>query len=111
MASRPLPIDTTDDGSIRYGNSPILKLPRGILITTSPVPTYHRLACQIRELVLGGAFAIDEQLPPEGQIAEHLHISRSTVRQALGRLEQDRLIRREHGRGTFVNRITVPVDP
>ena len=45
-----------------------------------------------------------ERLPPERHLAESLGVSRMTVRQALGELERDGLLRRVVGRagGTFV---------
>ena len=72
-------------------------------MTPSPIPAYHRLACQIRQLLDRGALRPGEQLPSEHQIAEHLHVSRPTVRRALQQLQQSDLISREQGKGTFVN--------
>ena len=46
----------------------------------------------------------DGALPSESDIAERLSVSRATVRDALGRLESDRIIIRRHGSGTYVNR-------
>jgi GntR family transcriptional regulator len=43
-----------------------------------------------------------EQLPPEADLAAQLGISRPTLREALFNLEQDRIIVRKHGVGTFV---------
>lgn len=86
----------------QHRSSPIIKLSRGSLVSSSPVPAYHRLEVQIRELIERGAFEPNEQLPSEYAIADHLHVSRPTVRQALKRLEKAHLIRREHGNGTFV---------
>lgn len=44
-----------------------------------------------------------KKLPPEHIIAENLGVSRVTVRKSLTDLEQEGLIFRVHGRGTFVN--------
>jgi DNA-binding GntR family transcriptional regulator len=93
--------DRRDAG--RYRSSPVIKLPRELLISHSPVPAYHRLATQLRELIDRGAFQPGEQLPSEERIAEHLHVSRPTVRHALQELERARLIRRRAGVGTFVD--------
>lgn len=43
------------------------------------------------------------KLPPENTIAQNYGVSRVTVRRALDELEQEGLIIRIHGRGTFVN--------
>jgi GntR family transcriptional regulator len=45
----------------------------------------------------------DGSLPSEAEIAEQLQVSRTTVREALSRLERDRIIIRRHGSGTYVN--------
>ena len=42
-------------------------------------------------------------LPSEAEIAERLAVSRATVRDALARLEQDHVVIRRHGAGTYVN--------
>jgi GntR family transcriptional regulator len=41
-------------------------------------------------------------LPSESELCRNLGISRSTVRQAIGALEDERLVVRKQGRGTFV---------
>lgn len=90
-------------GAGHHRSSPVMKLPRDLLMTSSAIPVYHRLAGHLRDLIVGGAFAAAEQLPPEQAIAEHLFVSRPTVRHALHQLSREHLLRRVHGRGTFVN--------
>ena len=46
-----------------------------------------------------------DQLPTEHALCEEFSVSRETVRAALGTLEQDGLIERARGRGTFVARL------
>ena len=89
----------TDDA---HRSPPVIGVPRDALMTYSPVPTYHRLAQQIRELIDRGELRASERLPSEQRIADHLHVSRPTVRHALKVLERDGLVRRVHGNGTFV---------
>jgi len=45
----------------------------------------------------------NSKLPPENVISQNYGVSRVTVRRALDELEQEGLIIRIHGRGTFVN--------
>jgi GntR family transcriptional regulator len=53
-------------------------------------------------LVEGGTYQPGEQLPSEAQLAAQLGISRPTLREALLNLEQEGIIIRKHGVGTFV---------
>ena len=50
------------------------------------------------------------KLPSERQLADKYELSRTTVRSALNELEVTGLIRRVHGKGTFVNRIDLNSD-
>lgn len=56
----------------------------------------------IKDLIVQGQF-IDGRVPPEMELAELLGVSRTTVREALGRLEMEGTISRRQGSGTFVN--------
>ena len=48
------------------------------------------------------------RLPSEPKLAEELGVSRATVRDALRSLEQEGLVRRVHGSGTYVAHPRVP---
>lgn len=50
------------------------------------------------------------KLPSERQLAETYQVSRNTVRLALLNLEETGLVRRIHGKGTFVSRINLESD-
>lgn len=52
----------------------------------------------------GGAL----RLPPERELARRFGVARNTLRQALGLLEDEGLLLREVGRGTFLKRQTAP---
>lgn len=56
----------------------------------------------IKELILQGEFA-GGRIPPEMELAEVLGVSRTTIRDALSRLEMEGTISRRQGAGTFVN--------
>src|SRR3954454_11052908 len=68
-------------------------------------PLHVTIAEQLAAAIASGALAPGDRLPPERHLAESLGVSRMTVRQALGDLERDGLLRRVVGRagGTFVS--------
>lgn len=72
-----------------------------------PEPLWHQAEQAVRELIAGGTWPDGTQLPNEGKLSEILGVSRITVRHALRNLEESGLLRREHGRGTFVRSSTV----
>jgi DNA-binding FadR family transcriptional regulator len=92
-------------------------------------PEGRSAAERIRALIDGGRLAGSGRLgagrlPPERKLADSLGISRRTLRQALGLLEAEGRISRQHGRGTFatdarhasqnlvseLSRLTSPID-
>ena len=56
----------------------------------------------IQEAIRLGKFPASSQLPPEMELLQLLGISRTTLREALRILEEQRLIRKRRGLGTFV---------
>ena len=56
----------------------------------------------LRERIIRRYYAPGEQLPHEIDLAEDLGISRNTLRAALTSLEEDKLLTRIKGKGTFV---------
>jgi DNA-binding FadR family transcriptional regulator len=57
---------------------------------------------QLQQAILGGRYAPGEALPPQRALAADLGVNMATVREALGRLEQLRLVETRHGSGTHV---------
>jgi DNA-binding FadR family transcriptional regulator len=60
------------------------------------------IAARLRADILGGAYSVGDRLPPERDIARALGASRTTIRNALRLLEDDDLVRRKAGSGTYV---------
>src|SRR5262249_55960729 len=69
----------------------------------SPVPYYFQLAELLEQEIVGGRWQPGVRLPSEPGLCDRFGLSRTTVRQALSRLEQEGLIMRDKGRGTFVS--------
>lgn len=59
---------------------------------------------ELRQAILSGAYEPGSQLPTEAELVEMLGASRTVVREALRVLEEDGLIFRRHGVGTFVRK-------
>jgi GntR family transcriptional regulator len=66
------------------------------------VPLYFQLARLMREEIIRGRWPVGARISSEFELGSAHEISRTTVRQALLSLEQDGLIERVKGRGTFV---------
>jgi GntR family transcriptional regulator len=68
-------------------------------------PLHAAIAEHLMGMIVSGSLASGTRLPPERQLAATLGVSRMTVRQALGELERDGLVRRVVGRagGTFIS--------
>jgi GntR family transcriptional repressor for pyruvate dehydrogenase complex len=60
------------------------------------------LEARLSEEVLDGTFATGSLLPPERELADRYGVNRTTLRQALGRLERSGLIETRQGSGSRV---------
>jgi DNA-binding GntR family transcriptional regulator len=78
---------------------------RGLEPLRVPETLGERAATVLRERILSGAFRPGERLV-EAEIARQLGISRGPVREALGKLRAEGLVREEPRRGSFVARLT-----
>ena len=72
-----------------------------------PEPLWHQAEMALRRLIEAGEWSSGSQIPNEDRLCDLLGISRITLRHALRNLEEAGLLRREHGRGTFVRSATV----
>jgi len=72
-------------------------------IVSGPLPKHYQLTEIFRQRILNEQYEPDAQFPTEGALCREFGVSRGTVRKALEKLVQERLLRREQGRGTFVN--------
>jgi GntR family transcriptional regulator len=82
------------------------------LVRRNTQAIYVQIAESLAQQIRSGDLQIGDRLPPERQLAEELGVSRMTVRQALALLEEQGLIERLPGVGSFVckPKIEQPVD-
>ncbi len=59
---------------------------------------------ELRAAIEDGTYSHNQRLPAERDLAVHYGASRTTVREALSQLEDERLVIRKVGSGTFINR-------
>ncbi len=72
------------------------------LDVTDSRPLYAQLAETIREFIRDQGIASGSLLPTESELMKRFGASRTTVRQAIQRLEDSGLVRKIQGKGTFV---------
>jgi len=77
-----------------------MRLAKGSL---SPLPLYFKVMTELRDNIMSGIWNRGFQLPGEVDLARRLGVSVITIRQALGRLSEEGLIRRERAKGTYVS--------
>ncbi len=79
--------------------------PEFVAVRGTPVglPLYRRIAHSLAGMIHSGELLAQAQLPTEARLAEEWRAARMTVRHALALLEQEGLIYRRHGVGTFVS--------
>ena len=65
-------------------------------------PKHERLRDHLVDAMMSGRLTPGESLPSERQLAETLGVAYTTIRQAMASLENEGLIRRVQGKGTFV---------
>jgi GntR family transcriptional regulator len=65
-------------------------------------PVYRQVAEKITWRIRTGAYAI--RLPAERALAEELGVAYGTVRHAVEVLQDEGILRKVHGRGTFIVR-------
>jgi GntR family transcriptional regulator len=70
---------------------------------SSHIPYYAQLSALLKAQINAGTWQPGEQIPGEPELCKIYAISRTVVRQALDELEQEKLIQRRKGKGTFVS--------
>jgi GntR family transcriptional regulator len=69
-----------------------------------PLPYHAQVREALRARILDGTYLPEQQMPSEHEMTALFGVSRITVRQALNDLQNEGLIYRLHGKGTYVSR-------
>ncbi|MDE3076981.1 MAG: GntR family transcriptional regulator [Chloroflexota bacterium] len=71
-------------------------------------PRSRRVYAALKGRIAAGAIVAGSKLPPHTELATEFGVSPVTMRQVLARLEEEGLVSREQGRGTFVHAPAMP---
>jgi GntR family transcriptional regulator len=77
-------------------------LPYTVVDPHSPIPLYHQVYLDLRQMIQRGLIPPGGTLPAELEICQAYGVGRQTIRQAIARLVDDDMVERFAGRGTFV---------
>jgi len=70
------------------------------------------VAERLQEQIISGAYKLEQQLPTEPELMKEFGVGRSSIREAIRKLENIGTVRVQQGVGTFVaskNTVTVPL--
>lgn len=65
-------------------------------------PLYIKISETLKKEISGGIYGAGDLLPTEDELEERFSASRTTIRNAVGKLERDGLVYRRQGKGTIV---------
>ena len=66
------------------------------------IPLYQQLYDLLLDQIRSGVYPPGSKIPSEEELCKTYDLSRVTVRNALGRLVDDNILVKRHGKGTFV---------
>ncbi|WP_301108630.1 GntR family transcriptional regulator [Sporosarcina sp.] len=73
-----------------------------MFVKKDPRHLYIQVIERLKQDIQSGLFQRHERLPSEAKLSEMLGVSRATLREALRVLEEEKVIYKKHGVGTFV---------
>jgi GntR family transcriptional regulator len=82
----------------RYNNATMQPLDRN-----GSIPLVYQLGEAIRNKIVRGEYRLGQPIPTEDQLQKIYGVSRTTVRLALAKLVNEGYVRRQQGKGTYVN--------
>lgn len=73
------------------------------LVRENVTSLYDQIAGTLRGEIENGSFEPSGKLPSEAELSERFGVSRVTVRLAIGKLADEKLVERKQGKGTFAS--------
>jgi GntR family transcriptional regulator len=67
----------------------------------NPTPRYYRIYRLLKQAMESGQFPAEQAIPSENALASHYKVSRLTIRRSLELLQNEGLIQRRQGSGTY----------
>src|SRR3954467_4184650 len=89
------------DTRLNRASSPKARTPLRVNVASDD-PLYLQVVRALKDEIVRGVFPVGSQLPTEEELCERFSVSRYTVREALRRLRDDRLVASRRGAGTIV---------
>ncbi len=77
---------------------------RAKAVPSEPMPLYHRVYLLLRQSIVEGEWRPDMAMPGEHELASRHGVSRITIRRAMQQLQDEQLVLRRRGAGTFAQR-------
>ena len=75
---------------------------KALIDRSSPLPAYQQIANDILKRISDQEWEVGEKLPSEAELSADYGVSRVTLRQAMAKLEQDKIIEKFQGKGAFI---------
>ncbi|MGB0671444.1 MAG: GntR family transcriptional regulator [Rhodospirillales bacterium] len=82
--------------------APLAKGARKAPATCGPTPLYRQLAAALRQRISDGVWKVNDRISTLEELEAEFGVARVTVRQAVELLQQEGLVSRKQGKGTFV---------
>lgn len=78
------------------------RIEKSMLVTNTSTPLYEQLKNIIKNDIYDGVYQPGDRMASEAELGKRYEVSRITVRRAIQELEQEGLLCRKQGKGTFV---------
>ena len=78
-----------------------------LLNEASGIPLYVQVVEALGAKIAAGRYLPGQKIPPESELCREFGVSRITIRQAVRKLVDQRVLSTKQGKGTFVNAVKI----